>query len=97
MKNPTSIAHTVNSQFYLYKRQHEEALSEMQHALRLDPNDPAANTLMGYTLLFMGRGREAVEYIKTAMRLDPQQNPSFYLSRLGRGGESAREGDEVKS
>jgi len=82
MKNPTSIAHTVNSQFYLYRRQHEEAVSELERAIRLDPNDPYSNALMGNTLLVMGKPREAVDFLNRAMRLDPQ-NPSFYLSRLG--------------
>ncbi len=82
MKNPTSIAHTVNSQFYIYRRQHEEALSELERAILLDPNDPSSNVLMGAALLFMGKPREAVDFLHRAMRLDPH-NPSFYLARLG--------------
>jgi adenylate cyclase len=82
MKRPTSIAHAVNSQFYLYRRQHEEALSELEQAIRLDPNDPFCNALMGAALLFIGRPGEAVDFLNRAMRLDPQ-NPSFYLARLG--------------
>jgi len=82
MKDPTSLAHTVNAQFYLYGRQHEETVSELEQAIRMDPNDPLSNALMGNTLLFMGKPRDAVDFINRAMRLDPQ-NPSFYLNSLG--------------
>lgn len=82
MKNPTSIVHTVNSQFYLFRRQHEKAVSELEQAIRMDPNDPSSHAFMGNTLLYMGKTREAVDFINQAMRLDPQ-NPSFYLTLLG--------------
>jgi adenylate cyclase len=82
MKNPTSIAHLVNSQFYLYLRRHEEAVSELEKAISLDPQNPSCYALMGNVLLFMGKPQDAVNCINRAMRLDPQ-NPSFYLSRLG--------------
>jgi adenylate cyclase len=75
MKNPTSISHLVNSQFYLHQRQHEEAISELQQALVLDPNNPACNVFMGGALLYGGRPKEAVDFLNRALRLDPY-NPT---------------------
>jgi TolB-like protein/Flp pilus assembly protein TadD len=82
MKNPTSIAHLVNSQFYLYQRQHEEAISELQRALILDPNNPLCNASLGSALFLGGRPQEAVDFINRAIRLDPV-NPARYLYLLG--------------
>jgi tetratricopeptide (TPR) repeat protein len=82
MKQPTSIACNVSSQMYLYRRQHKEAISELERALSLDPNDPSCLASMGWTLTMAGRPKEAIEYINRGMRLDPQ-NPSRYLSLLG--------------
>jgi adenylate cyclase len=77
------IAHSVRSERYLWRRQHQEAISEMERALAHDPNDPISLYNMGNTLIFSGRPKEAVELFKKGMRLDPH-NPSRYLTGLGR-------------
>ena len=77
------ITHSVKSQRYLWRRQHQEAIAEMEQALALDPNDPTSLYNMGNTLIFSGRPKEAVELFKKGMRLDPH-NPSRYLTGLGR-------------
>ncbi len=82
MRQPTPIAYNVNSQMYLWRRQHKEAILELERALSLDPNDPSCLQSMGWTLSMAGRPREAIEYINRGMRLDPH-NPSAYLDLLG--------------
>jgi len=82
MKNPTALAHLVNSQYYLLRRQHDESLAELQQALALEPNNPSCHVLMGRTLFFSGRPQEAIEFINQAMRLDPR-NKNRYLHFLG--------------
>jgi tetratricopeptide (TPR) repeat protein len=82
MKQPTSIGYNVSSQMYLQRRQHKEAISELERALSLDPNDPSCYQSMGWTLSMAGRPKEAIEYINTGMRLDPH-NPSRYLALIG--------------
>ena len=82
MNQPTSIAYNVSSQMYLWRRQHNEAISELERALSLDPNDPSCLQSMGWTLSMAGRPKEAIEYVNRGMRLDPQ-NPSRYLALLG--------------
>jgi TolB-like protein/Flp pilus assembly protein TadD len=76
------ITHSVKSQIYLWRRQHQEAIAEMERALALDPNDPAGNFNMGKALTYAGRPKEAVEFLKRGMRLDPH-NPFRYLVGLG--------------
>jgi hypothetical protein len=82
MKNPTSIAHLVNAGFYQFRRQHDEAVSECERALALDPNDPACNSGMGRLLLNSGKLKEAIDFINRAMRLDPHK-AGRYLGQLG--------------
>jgi len=77
------IAHSVKSQRYLWRRQHQEATSEAERALALDPNDPTSLYHMGNALTYAGRPKEAVEFFKKGMRLDPH-NSSRYLAGLGR-------------
>ncbi|MDH4267895.1 MAG: tetratricopeptide repeat protein [Deltaproteobacteria bacterium] len=77
------ITHSVKSQRYLWRRQHQEAILEMERALALDPNDPVSLYNMGNALIYAGRPKEAVEFLKKGMRLDPH-NPSRYLAGLGR-------------
>ncbi len=77
------MTHSVRSQRYLWRRQHQEAISEMDRALALDPNDPTSLYHMGNALTYAGRPRGAVEFLKRGMRLDPH-NPSRYLTGLGR-------------
>jgi TolB-like protein/Flp pilus assembly protein TadD len=82
MKNPTAIAHHVNGLMYLLRRQHEEAISELERALVLDPSDPSIYQDMGFALIYSGRPKEAVDFLNRGMRLDPH-NPARYLIFLG--------------
>jgi adenylate cyclase len=82
LKNPTPIAYLVNARYYLARRQHEEAVLDLERALALDSNNPAIFAAMGNTLFLSGRPREAVDFINRAIRLDPL-NPGRYLYLLG--------------
>jgi adenylate cyclase len=82
MKSPTATAHHVNGLLYLLRRQHEEAVSELERALVLDPNDPSIYQDMGLVLNFSGKPKEAVDFYNRGMRLDPH-NPARYLSGPG--------------
>jgi len=91
---PGQMAHSVRSQRYLWRRQHPEAISEMERALALDPNDPTSLYHMGNALTYAGRPKDAVEFFKRGMRLDPH-NPSRYLTGLGRAHFSMGELEEA--
>ncbi len=78
MKKPTALAHGLMSQFYLFRYQHDEALSEIERAIAMDPNDPELYASMSNILYLMGKNKEAIESAKRGMRLDPN-NPTVYL------------------
>ena len=82
LNNPTSLSYWLDSQMSLHFHEHEKAISEAERAIALDPNDPSNHVQMAYALIFAGRPKEAVDFIKRAMRLDPHY-PAYYLYVLG--------------
>jgi TolB-like protein/class 3 adenylate cyclase/tetratricopeptide (TPR) repeat protein len=82
MKNPTSIAYQVASEMSLFNRLWLKASIEAKQAIDLDPNDANSLLQMGQVLIYSGKPKEAVEYLKRAMRLDPLY-PAYPLLLLG--------------
>ena len=82
MKKPTSDAYIVSSLLYLSRRQHKEAISELERGLALDPNSPGCHFNMDRTLYFAGRPKEGIEYLNKWIRLDPRDR-YIYLLMLG--------------
>uniref|UniRef100_UPI003568C4D6 tetratricopeptide repeat protein n=1 Tax=Desulfosarcina sp. TaxID=2027861 RepID=UPI003568C4D6 len=82
MKNPTPLVHREASGKHLFKRRYTEAITEAERALALNPNDPESQWAMGRALVFAGRSAEAMDYIKWAIRLNPNY-PDRYVSYLG--------------
>jgi adenylate cyclase len=80
MKNPTPLAHRIAARQLEYHMRWDEALSEAEKAIALDPNDPNGYQAMSALLVNLGRAAEGLEHIKKAMQLDPQTD---YLFRLG--------------
>ena len=80
MKNPTPLAHRIAARQHEYGKRWDEALIEAERAIALDSNDPNGYVAMSALLVNLGRAAEGLEYIKKAMRLDPQTD---YLWRLG--------------
>jgi adenylate cyclase len=80
LKNPTPLAHRTAAKQYFYFRRWDEAMIQAERAITLDPNDPSGYEAMGTLLVNLGRAAEGLDFIKKAMRLDPQ---SDYLYRLG--------------
>jgi TolB-like protein len=83
MKKPTALAHGLMSTFYLLRYQRDEALSEIERAVAMDPNDPELYAWMSNILWFVGKNSEAIESAKMGLRLDPI-NPTTYLIQLGK-------------
>jgi adenylate cyclase len=84
MKEPTSVAYILASVMDRNLRLWDAALSEGEKALALDPNNALCNSNLGYTLILYGRPKEGMEYVKSAMRLDPL-NPARYLRLMAIG------------
>ena len=77
-----SVAHSVLSYVYLWKKQHEQAIAEAERVITFDPNDAENYAALGNILIFAGRPQEGIGLIEKAMRLNPRY-PPVYLSWLG--------------
>jgi adenylate cyclase len=82
------LAHQVLSLVYLFQRQHEQAVREIERAIVLNPSDALNYSILGITLGFAGQLDEGVKALEQALRLDPQ-NPTIYLIQLGHAYRSA--------
>jgi len=82
MKQPTSTAYQVAAYMSIHLRQFDEAISLVEKALALDPNDPACHLAVCRALSMAGKPAEGIEHGKIALRLDPL-NPARYLAYIG--------------
>jgi rhodanese-related sulfurtransferase len=80
LKDPTPLAHRIAADMHITAKRWDEAIAEAERAIALDANDPDGYVAMSRVLVKGGRPAEGLEFIETAMRLDPQ---SDYLYRLG--------------
>jgi len=82
MQKPTPSVHYAVAKSRLYQRRFDEAVSEAERAIALDPNYSDGYLMLGYVLTYAGKSAEAIEYFKRVMRLDPH-NPATCLYLLG--------------
>ena len=74
----------ASSQIYLFRNYNERALTEAAQAIALDPNDPEAQIAMGLAMITTGKSKAGMEFVKTAMRLNPNY-PTHYSVALALG------------
>ena len=55
----------------------------MRKAVRVQPSDADAYAFLGYYLHWAGRGDEAIDAVKTAMRLNPKPGRARLVAFLG--------------
>jgi len=67
---------------YLWKKEHEKAISELKRAIALDPNHADGMSQLAQVLSFAGEPEEAIRWAKKAMRLNPRYSV-LYLWPLG--------------
>jgi adenylate cyclase len=77
-----SQAYTLLGQAYLWKHQHEQAVTECERAIALNPNDARSFFWLADVLNMSGRSEEALEAAEKAMRRDPR-NQEGYLYEVG--------------
>ncbi len=77
-----SDAHCLLGHVYLWKREHQKAISETEKAISLEPNNADWLVGLGDILAWDGRPEKAIELIKKALRLNPK-HPGSYLWSLG--------------
>jgi len=55
----------------MFPGRNEQALAEMQEAVRVNPSHAAAHAVMAHLLCYMGRPAEGLQSIERALRLSP--------------------------
>jgi TolB-like protein/class 3 adenylate cyclase/tetratricopeptide (TPR) repeat protein len=81
-KHPSALTHQVAGYVLLVDSAPFLALAEFKEAIALDPSDSWSYALIGYALISAGRPGDSIQYIETAIRLDPHP-PSVFLYYLG--------------
>jgi rhodanese-related sulfurtransferase/Flp pilus assembly protein TadD len=83
LERPTAEAYRISAELLLSHGRHDEAMTEIDRAIALDPN--AANTYVSkaWLLIVAGEPAEAEANARLAMRLNPAYRP-HYLRILGR-------------
>lgn len=76
-------AHRLLGSVYLMTRQPDKAMAEYERSIVVAPNSSYAFDGMGGLLCAMGRFREAIKSLETAIHLNPFPPASFFLN-LGR-------------
>jgi adenylate cyclase len=76
------LGHSLLGDLYLWKKQHEQAIAELEKAITLNPNDADGFSTLGGILSWAGRPEETIGLVKKAMRLNPVY-PVWYLWNLG--------------
>jgi adenylate cyclase len=73
--NPT--AYTLLSHVYLWRRQHELAITAQERAIALEPNNSLYYRDLAEILIFAGKPDEAIPLVEKAMLLDPHYPVTF--------------------
>jgi adenylate cyclase len=81
-KRPTALTHHVAGILLQTQWLHSQAIAEIKEAIALEPGEPWNYAVMSWILTSAGRPAEAVQHIRTAMRLDPH-SPAFFTFLLG--------------
>lgn len=66
-----SFAHTILGTVHIFRREYDEARSEHESAIELNPNDPEARRYYGDFLAATGQADAAIEQIDLGKRLNP--------------------------
>jgi len=76
------INHIVLGCVYLFQRQYDQALVEMERVVTLGPNEAGNYAALAATLSLVGRMEEALETAAQALRLKPG-TPDIHLADVG--------------
>jgi TolB-like protein/class 3 adenylate cyclase/Flp pilus assembly protein TadD len=80
-RHPSSWTHVVAAHINLSFLEYEAAFTEAARALALDPNDPEASMAMAWVMITTGKPQAALDFIRTAMRLNPSFPSHYALAR----------------
>ena len=73
-------AHTELGYVYMRYSEYDLAISELERAIELNPNDWRTYRLMAPVMLYSGRTDEALKWYHTAMRYDKVNSPGMLMN-----------------
>jgi len=79
MEESNALAHSALGSIYLRRRQYDLAMSELQRAIELNPNDTHSQRQLGSVMLYSGRMDEAIYWIESALRLNPNLSLGAFM------------------
>jgi len=79
-KHSSSLTNVAASQIHLYNGRHDKAFIEAARAVALDPNDSEAQVAMALAMITTGRPEAGLEFVQTALRLNPIPPNHFVLA-----------------
>lgn len=82
LQHPTSTARLLQGEMLRIAGHYDEAITEAERAVALDPSDPLALANLSNLLTSAGRAQDGLDAVKSATRIDP--NSSFYLHYLAK-------------
>jgi tetratricopeptide (TPR) repeat protein len=71
LNNSLPLAHTVLGYVYLWQKQYDEALAELERTIALDHNEALNSGVLAMVLSDMGRTADALQAAAQALRLKP--------------------------
>ena len=83
MDDSFSMGHAMLGLAYALSGKNDLALSQMRHAVELEPGDPASLQWYSGVLIFAGHYQEAITTMQEALRLDPIEHRTAYLNIMG--------------
>ena len=94
MEEPTPLALQVSAAMLAQQGHHDEAVTEGERAVAMDPNDADGYVALADALNLAGKPEKALPLIERAMRLNPHY-PTSYLYELGLARFGMEEFDEA--
>jgi tetratricopeptide (TPR) repeat protein len=77
-----ALAHSILGVVYAQKKQYDKAITEVERAIALNPNNADRYMAQANVLIWVGKAEEAINVAEQAMRLNPRYPPG-YLFQLG--------------
>jgi len=82
MKNPSPLSYQVSARILAQQGLYDEAISNGERSIALDPNDADSYAALAGSLNLAGQPREALSMMERAIRLNPH-HPASYLYEIG--------------
>ena len=82
LRGVSADAHAFLGRIYLTKRKYDEAITEGQRAVALNPNSAFVNAALAFSLGYAGKPEDAIVLYKKAIRLSPISD-LWFLGGLG--------------